>query len=202
MATKNRVKGGTMKTSKTLKSAAKAAAKGGVKAGSKVSVKASRKKSSKPESPSKKNSSRRNIVQAHPIVEAKIELGPLSTNDYGDEPPPSLSTPPVRGLAWGYSLVTELGDDTMTNYVVEAGTKVAVEGDLERLAYVYVVQISADDRSVEVLYPPAGGARRMRPGTRIRIPAGTGWVVTTKKGRLRTIASTYPLTDEQIAALT
>jgi len=136
-------------------------------------------------------------------METKIQVAPDSMRaaDFIDEPPPSLSTPPIRRLAWGYALLSEFGDEAMQSLVVEAGTKVAIEGNLERLAYVYVVQIGADDRSVEVLYPPAGGSRRMRPGARMRIPAGTGWIVTTKKGRLRTIASTYPLTEEQIAAL-
>lgn len=136
-------------------------------------------------------------------METKIQVAPESmrAGDFIDEPPPSLSTPPIRRLAWGYALLSELGDDAMQNLVVDAGTKVAIEGNLERLAYVYVVQVGEDDRSVEVLYPPAGGSRRMRPGARMRIPAGTGWIVTTKKGRLRTIASTYPLTEEQIAAL-
>ena len=44
-------------------------------------------------------------------------------------------------------------------------------------------------------YPPKGGARRMRPGTRTRIPGGSGWIVTTKKGKIRTIASSAPITD-------
>jgi hypothetical protein len=199
MATKNRAKGGTMKTNGTKKSAAKAAAQGGVKAAAKGSVKAAAKKTKKDAT---KGPAHERLSQAA-RMETKIHLVPdgAKSAELIDEPPPSISTPPIRRLTWGYALLSELGDDAMQSIVVEAGTKVAVEGNLERLAYVYVVQIGADDRSVEVLYPPAGGSRRMRPGARMRIPSGTGWIVTTKKGRLRTIASTYPLTEEQIAAL-
>ena len=125
-ATKNPLKGGAIKTKKTVQSAAKAAAKGGANATSatsKGSVKAASKKSDQDKT---KPTSRR-VVHGMPVVEARIELGPLSSSDYSDEPPPSLSTPPIRGLAWGYSLISELSAAAMTNVIVEAGTKVAID---------------------------------------------------------------------------
>jgi hypothetical protein len=77
---------------------------------------------------------------------------------------------------------------------------VAIEGQLERLAFVYVVQV-AGDKAVEVLYPPGGAARRMRPGARVRIPAGTGWLITTRRGKLRVIAAAKPLSAGELAAI-
>ncbi len=119
--------------------------------------------------------------------------------DLIEEAPMSMAPRPRR-LSWGYSLLSEVDGLAMEDMVVVAGTKVAIEGTLDRLGYVYVVQIG-EDKSVEVLFPPNGGSRRARPGTHVRLPSGTGWIVTTKNGKLRTITSPSPLTEEQIAAL-
>lgn len=116
-----------------------------------------------------------------------------------EEPPMSLMPRPRR-LSWSYSLLSEVDGKTMDDLVVDAGTKIAIEGMLDRLGYLYVVQIG-DDKSVEVLFPPNGGSRRARPGMHVRLPSGTGWIVTTKKGKLRTITSSHPLTDAELAAI-
>jgi hypothetical protein len=116
-----------------------------------------------------------------------------------EDPPVSL-VPRPRRLSWSYSLLSEVDGKAMEDIVVNPGTKIAIEGVLERLGYLYVVQIG-DDKSVEVLFPPKGGSRRARPGTPIRLPSGTGWIVATKKGKLRTVTSTLPLTDADIAAI-
>jgi hypothetical protein len=194
MTTTNRAKGGTMKTNGTKKSAVKAAAKGTAKAGAKKAAAKAGAKNGTTKAKAREASS----VEAKLKVKTNVVID--ATEEAIEEPPPSIALPPIRHLSWGYALLKEIGDDAMNDFVVEAGTKVAIEGALDRLAYVYVVQVS-EDRKVTVLYPPKGGSRRMRPGARMRIPGGTGWIVTTTKGTLRTIASTYPLTDEQINAL-
>lgn len=119
--------------------------------------------------------------------------------DVPEDSPMSLAPRPRR-LAWSYSLLRDVDSQTMENLDVEPGTKIAIEGTLDRLGYLYVVQVG-EDKSIEILFPPAGGPRRARPGMHIRLPSGTGWIVTTKKGKLRTITSSQPLTDAQIAAL-
>lgn len=134
-------------------------------------------------------------AKAEARAKAAVRAAAAAPVEIIDEPPPSLTGRPFRRLAWGYALLSEMRDEAMNEFNVEAGTKVAIEGELDRLAYVYVVQIAAEDRSVEILYPPKGGARRMRPGTKMRIPGGSGWIVTTKKGKIRTIASSTPIMD-------
>jgi|GEM_PF-3955218 len=136
--------------------------------------------------------------QDKPIVDGSVRKA-FEMIEVVEEPPMSLMPRPRR-LSWSYSLLSELDGKTMDDLVVEAGTKIAIEGTLDRLGYLYVVQIG-DDHSVEVLFPPHGGSRRARPGTHIRLPSGTGWIVTTKKGKLRTITSPQPLTDAEIAAM-
>jgi len=138
------------------------------------------------------------VRQDQPVIEEIIPTLP-DPFDVVDESPLSLAPRPRR-LAWSYSLLREVDSHAMENLDVEAGTKISIEGMLERLGYLYVVQVG-DDKSVEILFPPNGGSRRARPGTHIRLPSGTGWLVTTKKGKLRTITSSAPLTDAEIAAL-
>lgn len=135
------------------------------------------------------------------IVEAEEETldGP-DPFDVADEVPPVSLAPRPRMLAWSYSLLREVDSTTMEDLFVEAGTKISIEGSLERLGYLYVVQIG-EDKSIEVLFPPNGGSRRARPGMHLRVPSGTGWILTTKKGKLRTITSVLPLTEAEIAAL-
>ena len=134
--------------------------------------------------------------QDKPVI-AEVELASPDPFDIVDDPPMSLAPRP-RKLAWSYSVLREVNCTDMEDLYVEAGTKIAIEGSLERLGYLYVIQI-AEDKSMEVLFPPSGGPRRARPGMHIRLPSGTGWIVTTKKGKLRTITSSQPLSDEQLA---
>ncbi len=133
------------------------------------------------------------------VEEVAIETSAIDPFDVADDAPISLAPRPKK-LAWNYSILREIDAKTMDDLVVEAGTKVAIEGSLDKLGYLYVVQIG-DDRSIEILFPPAGGPRRARPGVPIRLPSGSGWIVTTKKGKLRTITSVQPLSDAEIAAL-
>jgi hypothetical protein len=135
-----------------------------------------------------------------PVIE-ELELKPavLDPFDVPDEPPISMA-PRVKKLAWSYSLLREVDHQAIEDLHVEAGTKIAIEGTLERLGYLYVVQIG-DDKSIEILFPPSGGPRRARPGMNIRLPSGTGWIVTTKKGKLRTVTSAQPLSEAELAAL-
>ncbi|MRG92506.1 DUF4384 domain-containing protein [Polyangium spumosum] len=188
MVTRSSAKGGTMKTKGKTQGGVKGAAKkakatkGAAKAGAKGGARATKKSAA---------------AKAEARVKATARASARAPVEVLDEPPPSLLGRPFRRLAWGYALLNEMGDDAMNDFEVDAGTKVAIEGELDRLAYVYVVQIAAEDRSVEILYPPKGGARRMRPGAKMRIPGGSGWIVTTKKGRIRTIASSAPITDVQ-----
>jgi hypothetical protein len=118
--------------------------------------------------------------------------------DIVDEPPMSLAPRP-RKLAWSYSVLREIDSSGMDDLFVEAGTKIAIEGILERLGYLYVIQIG-EDKSIEVLFPSTGGPRRARPGVHVRLPSGTGWIVTTKRGKLRTITSSRPLSEADLAA--
>jgi len=218
MATTSSAKGGTMKTKgtkqgavkggvKTAKKSVAKAAKGAAKTAkraaktTKGAAKTSKGAAKAAKSSSRAKSAAKSTAKAEAKVRAAARAAAEASVDVMDEPPPSLLGRPIRRLAWGYALLKEMGDDVMNDFEVEAGTKVAIEGEVERLAYVYVVQIAAEDRSIEVLYPPKGGARRIRPGTRMRIPGGSGWIVTTKKGRLRTIASSYPITDMSTAGI-
>jgi hypothetical protein len=137
--------------------------------------------------------------QDEPVIEEFIPTLP-DPFDIVDEQVPASLAPPPRRVAWSYSLLHEVDAQAMEDLVVEAGTKIGIEGMLERLGYLYVVQVG-EDKSIEILFPPNGGSRRARPGTHIRLPSGTGWLVTTKKGKLRTITSSQPLTDAEIAAL-
>ncbi|MDI1450626.1 DUF4384 domain-containing protein [Polyangium sp. 6x1] len=201
MVTRSSAKGGTMKTKGTTKGGVKGAAKAATKGAAKTAAKAAKKGAAKAatKGAAKKGAAKAVRGSATAKVEARAKAAAKASAaapvEIIDEPPPSLSGRPFRRLAWGYALLSEMRDDAMNEFDVEAGTKVAIEGELDRLAYVYVVQIAAADRSVEILYPPKGGARRMRPGTRTRIPGGSGWIVTTKKGKIRTIASSAPITD-------
>ncbi|MDI3290200.1 DUF4384 domain-containing protein [Polyangium sp. 15x6] len=191
MVTRSSAKGGTMKTKGKTQGGVKGAAKKATKGTTKAKVLGAGKKA--------KASARATKGSATAKVEARakaaVRAAAAAPVEIIDEPPPSLTGRPFRRLAWGYALLSEMRDEAMNEFNVEAGTKVAIEGELDRLAYVYVVQIAADDRSVEILYPPKGGARRMRPGTKTRIPGGSGWIVTTKKGKIRTIASSTPIMD-------
>jgi len=189
MVIRSSAKGGTMKT--------KGKTQGGVKGAAKKATKGAA-KTAKSSARAAKGSA---ATKAEARVKSMARASAEASVDILDEPPPSLLGRPFRRLAWGYALLNEMGDDAMNDFEVEAGTKVAIEGELDRLAYVYVVQIAAEDRSVEILYPPKGGARRMRPGARMRIPGGSGWIVTTKKGRIRTIASSNPITDVNILGI-
>jgi hypothetical protein len=142
--------------------------------------------------------------QDKPVVEQEIAIEEMIPTlpdpfDVPEDSPMSLAPRPRR-LAWSYSLLREIDSQSMEDLDVEPGTKIAIEGTLERLGYLYVVQVG-DDKSIEILFPPTGGPRRARPGMHIRLPSGTGWIVTTKKGKLRTLTSSQPLTDAQIAAL-
>lgn len=135
------------------------------------------------------------------IIEAEEEtLETADPFDVADEVPPISMAPRPRLLAWSYSLLRDVDSATMEDLFVEAGTKIAIEGSLERLGYLYVVQVG-EDKSIEILFPPNGGSRRARPGMHLRVPTGTGWIVTTKKGKLRTITSAQPLSEAEIAAL-
>lgn len=194
MVIRSSAKGGTMKTKGNKKGGVKGAAKktttkGGAKAAVKGGARAAKASTRAAKGSAAAKAEARAKATARASAGAPVEVI--------DEPPPSLLGRPFRRLAWGYALLSEMGDEAMNEFEVEAGTKVAIEGELDRLAYVYVVQIAADDRSVEILYPPKGGARRMRPGARMRIPGGSGWIVTTKKGKIRTIASSAPITNVQ-----
>ncbi|MDI1477595.1 DUF4384 domain-containing protein [Polyangium sp. y55x31] len=199
MVTRSSAKGGTMKTKGTtqggVKGAAKKATKGAAKAPAKGAAKAPAKGAGKAAKASARATKGSAAAKAEARAKAAARAAAAAPVEIIDEPPPSLSGRPCRRLAWGYALLSEMRDEAMNDLDVEAGTKVAIEGELDRLAYVYVVQIAAEDRSVEILYPPKGGARRMRPGTKMRIPGGSGWIVTTKKGKIRTIASSTPITD-------
>jgi hypothetical protein len=135
--------------------------------------------------------------QDKPVIE-EIESALPDPFDIVDDPPMSMAPRP-RKLAWSYSVVREVDSNEMDELYVEAGTKISIEGSLERLGYLYVIQIG-EDNSMEILFPPSGGPRRARPGIHIRLPSGTGWIVTTKKGKLRTITSSQPLSDEQLAS--
>lgn len=137
--------------------------------------------------------------QEEPVIE---EFIPTVSDpfDVSDEHAPISMAPHPKRLAWSYSLLHEVDAQVMEDLVVEAGTKIGIEGMLERLGYLYVVQVG-EDKSIEILFPPNGGSRRARPGTHIRLPSGTGWLTTTKKGKLRTITSSQPLSDAEIAAL-
>jgi hypothetical protein len=139
------------------------------------------------------------VEQDKPAIEEIIPTLP-DPFDLADEPAPMSLTARPRLLSWSYSLMREVDGHAMEGLAVEAGTKIAIEGMLERLGYLYVVQVG-EDKSIEILFPPNGGSRRARPGTHIRLPSGTGWIVTTKKGKLRTITSSHPLSDAEIAAL-
>ncbi|MDI1433230.1 DUF4384 domain-containing protein [Polyangium sorediatum] len=191
MVTRSSAKGGTMKTKGTTKGGVKGAAKKATKGAAKAPAKGVAKKA-KAAARAAKGSATAKIEARAKAAARAAAAAPV---ELIDEPPPSLMGRPFRRLAWGYALLSEMRDEAMNEFDVEAGTKVAIEGELDRLAYVYVVQIAAEDRSVEILYPPKGGARRMRPGTKTRIPGGSGWIVTTKKGKIRTIASSAPITD-------
>ncbi len=136
--------------------------------------------------------------QDQPIIE-DLEQPLTDPFDVPEETPISMA-PRLRKLAWSYSLLREVDSQAMEDLQVEAGTKIAIEGTLERLGYLYVVQIG-DDKSIEILFPPNGGPRRARPGMNIRLPSGTGWIVTTKKGKLRTITSAQPLSEAEITTL-
>ena len=141
------------------------------------------------------------LRQDKPAVDADAQLDTSASDpfDVVDDAPMSMGPRPKK-LAWSYSILREVDAQTMDDLVVETGTKVAIEGSLDRLGFLYVVQIG-DDKSMEILFPPAGGPRRARPGVHIRLPSGSGWIVTTKKGKLRTITSAKPLSDAEIAAL-
>lgn len=140
-------------------------------------------------------------VQIHEEVIAIEEAIPTVSDPFDvPEDSPMSNAPRPKRLPWSYSLLREVDGQTMEDIIVEAGTKIAIEGTLERLGYLYVVQVG-DDKSVEVLFPPSGGPRRARPGVNLRLPSGSGWIVTTKKGKLRTITSAQPLTEAQLAAL-
>ncbi|HRI64081.1 MAG TPA: hypothetical protein PK156_07580 [Polyangium sp.] len=136
--------------------------------------------------------------QNQPIIE-DLEQPLTDPFDVPEETPISMA-PRLKKLAWSYSLLREVDSQAMEDLQVEAGTKIAIEGTLERLGYLYVVQIG-DDKSIEILFPPSGGPRRARPGMNIRLPSGTGWIVTTKKGKLRTITSAQPLSEAEITTL-
>jgi len=135
--------------------------------------------------------------QDKPVI-AEVEPALADPFDIVDDPPMSLAPRP-RKLAWSYSVLREVSCTDIDDLYVDAGTKIAIEGTLDRLGYLYVIQIG-EDNSMEVLFPPSGGPRRARPGMHIRLPSGTGWIVTTKKGKLRTITSSQPLSEEQLAA--
>ncbi len=139
------------------------------------------------------------VRQDEPVIEEFIPTLP-DPFEIIDEHAPTSAAPRPRKLAWSYSLLREVDAQAMEDLVVEAGTRIGIEGMLDRLGYLYVVQVG-DDKSIEILFPPNGGPRRARPGTHIRLPGGTGWLITTKKGKLRTITSSQPLTDAEIAAL-
>lgn len=136
--------------------------------------------------------------QDQPVIE-DLEQPLNDPFDVPEETPISMA-PRLRKLAWSYSLLREVDSQAMEDLQVEAGTKIAIEGTLERLGYLYVVQIG-DDKSIEILFPPNGGPRRARPGMNIRLPSGTGWIVTTKRGKLRTITSAQPLSEAEITTL-
>ena len=141
------------------------------------------------------------VIEDKPATDEATELDLTATDpfDVAEDIPASLAPRP-RKLAWSYSLLREVDSQSMDDLLVEPGTKIAIEGTLERLGYLYVVQVG-DDKSIEILFPPNGGPRRARPGMHIRLPGGTGWIVTTKKGKLRTITSSQPLSEADIAAL-
>ncbi|MDC3959912.1 DUF4384 domain-containing protein [Polyangium jinanense] len=197
MVTRSSAKGGTMKTKGKTQGGVKGAAKKATKSAAKAPVKGAG-KAAKASARATKGSA---TAKVEARAKAAVRAAAVAPVDFIDEPPPSLTGRPFRRLAWGYALLSEMRDEAMNEFDVEAGTKVAIEGELDRLAYVYVVQIAAEDRSVEILYPPKGGARRMRPGTKMRIPGGSGWIVTTKKGKIRTIASSAPITDVTILGI-
>ena len=173
----DRTKGVTMKTDGTKKKSAKSAAK-------------------------TPRASKAGVRRDKPVIEVMEEILPQMQDpfDVADEPPPISLAPRPRRLAWSYSLLREVDSRSIEDLDVEAGTKIAIEGMLERLGYLYVVQVG-EDKSIEILFPPNGGSRRARPGTHIRLPSGTGWIVTTKKGKLRTITSSQPLSDADIAGI-
>lgn len=160
------------------------------------------KKKSAGKTPRASQSGKAGARQDKPVIEVIEEIIPTLPDpfDVADEPAPLSLAPRPRRLAWSYSLLREVDSQAMEDLVVEAGTKIGIEGMLERLGYLYVVQVG-EDKSIEILFPPNGGPRRARPGTHIRLPSGTGWIVTTKKGKLRTITSSQPLSDAEIAAL-
>jgi len=141
------------------------------------------------------------VIEDKPVADEATELDLTAPDpfDVTEDVPASLAPRP-RKLAWSYSLLREVDSQSMDDLLVEPGTKIAIEGSLERLGYLYVVQVG-DDKSIEILFPPNGGPRRARPGMHIRLPGGTGWIVTTKKGKLRTITSSQPLSEADIAAL-
>lgn len=162
------------------------------------------KKKSPGKTPRASQSGKVGARQDKPVIEEMIAIEEAIPTipdpfDVPEDSPMSLQPRPRR-LSWSYSLLREVDSQTMEDLDVEPGTKIAIEGSLERLGYLYVVQVG-DDKSIEILFPPAGGPRRARPGIHIRLPGGTGWIVTTKKGKLRTITSSQPLTDAQIASL-
>jgi hypothetical protein len=136
--------------------------------------------------------------QDKPVIE-ELQQPALDPFDVPEESPISMA-PRLKKLSWSYSLLREVDGQTMEDLHVEAGTKIAIEGTLERLGYLYVVQIG-DDKSIEILFPPTGGPRRARPGMNIRLPGGTGWIVTTKRGKLRTVTSAQPLSEAEITSL-
>lgn len=133
-----------------------------------------------------------------PVIE-EVEESVADPFDVAEDAPPSIG-PRAKKLAWSYSLLREINGNESEDLNVEPGTKIAIEGTLERLGYLYVVQIG-DDKSIEILFPPGGQHRRARPNVPVRLPTGSGWLLTTKKGKLRTITSPQPLTEAEIAAL-
>jgi hypothetical protein len=102
-------------------------------------------------------------------------------------------------LPWTFGLLMEIPDRDMENLPVGEGVQIAVEGRLDRASYVYLVQIAAK-RDVTVLYPAGGEHRKIAAARAARVPP-EGWARSTKKGRVRAIASSRPLSVSDLLAI-
>ncbi|XXT18277.1 DUF4384 domain-containing protein [Sorangium sp. So ce429] len=134
--------------------------------------------------------------------EERAEPGSASV----DESSESTSTSGFRRLHWELVIAIDLSsgaEETLPSkvtesFVVAAGTMIAVQGNSDQNAYVYLAVIAEHSRVVHV-YPENGEAVWVEAGVATRIPSEKGWFTVPADGKVRVVSALRPLSREEIA---
>lgn len=134
--------------------------------------------------------------------EERAEPGSASVDESSGATPTSW----FRRLHWEIVIAIDLSrgaeetlpSEATESFVVAAGTMIAVQGESDRNAYVYLAVIAEHSRVVHV-YPENGEAVWVEAGVTTRIPSEKGWFTVPAAGKVRVVSALRPLSREEIA---